>query len=518
MDGAQRKGEFLVTPQMAILVVPAAAVVAGLVFHSLKLRGKKETIYFFFFALLFGIARGNVIYWITTVHYKGKFPYIFQKRLLGVYHDSLTADFGWIICLYIGSYMAFRIADRLPHIRGRLFPTVSLACLFNVCLSYAVEATAMTMGWWQWNLSTKSSILSDVPMVGIIAWFSVGFDFLIPYYLIRHYRKQGQWWPFLTVLIFPVHMGTHLLHDRVSAIMPITPYNMYHWAMVLAAMILPFACGLRMRVPWLPSGALHPERSPRGSEEGQGRFVRNIPLLGLGVVASVLLFSDFAITGDSRLLISKLPLAVYTLLVIHQIPVALVLIMAGLAAAFGGILLIPPVLMPLFYAALWAKSLWSRMPWLKLVYLLIPLFLTGWYYTWSKARDTLDRRYVALCDEGLALEKTDIDRSIRKFTEAAGLKPYNLRAYQNLGILHSRKKQYGEAERILKKILELRPVSEEAHANLGNVYILKGNLDEAEVWFKKALDINPDHEYSHQMIGEIERLRESARRRNPSGG
>jgi tetratricopeptide (TPR) repeat protein len=116
------------------------------------------------------------------------------------------------------------------------------------------------------------------------------------------------------------------------------------------------------------------------------------------------------------------------------------------------------------------------------------------------------------------MEKKDIDASISKFTEAAGLKPYNLRAYQNLGILYSRKKQYGEAEKILRKILELRPVSEEAHANLGNVYLLRGNLDEAEMWFKKALDINPDHEYSLQMIGEIERLRKSARRKNPSGG
>jgi hypothetical protein len=506
------------TPQMAILVIPAAAVVAGLIFHSIKFKGGKETLYFFVFALLFGIARGNVIYWITTVHYQGKFPYIFQKRLLGVYHDSLTADFGWIICLYIGSYMAFRIADRLPHIRGKLFPAVSLACLFNFCLSYAVEATAMTMGWWQWNLSTRSSILSDVPMVGIVAWFSVGFDFLIPYYLIRHYRRPGQLWPFLTILIFPLHMATHLFHDRLSAIVPITPYNIYHWGMVLATMILPFASSLRMRIPWLPPEALHPDRSPRGSRVTPGRFVVNLPLLGLGVVASVLLISDLAITGESRLLISKTPLAVYTLLAIHHIPAALVLIAAGLSVAFGGILMVPPLLIPLFYAALWSKSMWSGMRRLGLLFLLVPLLLTGWYYTWSRTRDALDRRYIALCDEGMTLaEKADIDGSISRFSAAAALKPYSLRAYQNLSILHSRKRQYGEAERILRKILELRPVSEEAHANLGNLYLLKGDLDEAEVWFKKALDINPSHEYSLQMMGQIDKLRKVKQREKPSG-
>ena len=499
------------TPQMAILVIPATAVVVGLIIHSLKLRGRKETLYFFLFALLFGIARGNVIYWITTVHYEGKFPYIFQKRLLGVYHDSLTADFGWIICLYVGSYMAFRIAERLPHMRGKLFPAVSLACLFNVCLSYAVEATAMTMGWWQWNLSTKSAILRDVPMVGIIAWFSVGFDFLIPYYLIRHYRKPGQRWPFLAVLIFPLHMSTHLFHERISSAVPITPYNVYHWGMVLAAMILPFVSNLRMRRPWLPYEDRRIEGPAQKAPSRRSGFTQSLPLFGLGVVAAVLLISDLGITRDAGLLITKIPLAAYTLLAVHGVPAALVLAATGVGAAVGGIALIPPLLISLFYVALWGKRLWYGMRWLKPVYLLVPLFLTGWYYTWSKARDVEDKRYAALCSQAVALEKTDIDRAITLFNEAADLKPYSLPAYHNLGILYSRKKQYEEADRVMKKILELRPVSEEAHANLGNIYLLRGDLDEAEAWYLEALDIKPDHEYSLRMMKQIERLRREAR-------
>jgi len=499
------------TPQMAILVIPATAVVVGLIIHSLKLRGRRETLYFFALALLFGIARGNVIYWITTVHYEGKFPYIFQKRLLGVYHDSLTADFGWIICLYVGSYLAFRITDRLPHIRGKLFPAVSLACLFNVCLSYAVEATAMTMGWWQWNLSTKSAILRDVPMVGIIAWFSVGFDFLIPYCLIRHYRKPGQRWPFLTVLIFPLHMCTHLFHDRISSAVPITPYNVYHWGMVLAAMVLPFVSDLRMRRPWLRREYRQTEGEGRKPPSKHAGFTRNLPLLGLGVVAAVLLISDLGITGDPGLLITKVPLAAYTLLAVHGVPVALVLAATGVGAAIGGITLIPPLLIPLFYVALWGRSYWPRMRWLVAVYILVPLFLTGWYYTWSKERDAVDRRYEALCNQAVALEKTDMERAITLFKEAAELKPYSLPAYHNLGILYSRKKQYEEAEMALRKILELRPVSEEAHANLGNIYLLKGDLDEAEAWYMKALEINPDHEYALRMMEQMERLRRGAR-------
>lgn len=491
-------------PRMAILVLPAAAVVLGLIVHSLKFRGAKDTLYFFIAATLFGIARGNIIWWITTVHFESKFPYIFQKQLLGVYHDSLTADAGWIICLYLGSYFAFRISERLPQIRGKLFPMVSLACLFNACLSYAVEATAITMGWWQWNLSTKSAILSDVPIVGIIAWFSVGFDFLIPYYTIRHYKKPGQWWPYLTLLILPLHMGCHLLGGRVSDMFPITPYNIWHWGMVLATLCLPFLSGIKMHRPWLP--AL--KQAGRRRQGGAHDRISMLPPVGLGVVAAVLLISDLGITRDPALLVSKTPLALYAMLAVHSINPIWLLAGAGALAALGGRLFLPPLLVLFFYFGLWGKALWSRFGWLKPLYVLVPLLLTGVYYDWNRDRNEVDARYGSLIRRGLeSSESGDIDGAIGGFERAAVLKPNSLPAYQNLSILYSRIKRYDDAERTLRKMLELRPISEEVHANLGNVYLLRGDLDEAERWFQMALKINPSHEYSRRMIGEVDRLR-----------
>ena len=82
------------TQQMIILVIPAILVVIGLILHSRSFRGKQDTLYFFLFAALFGIARGNIIWWITTVHFDGKFPYIFQRQLLGVYHEGLFCEKG----------------------------------------------------------------------------------------------------------------------------------------------------------------------------------------------------------------------------------------------------------------------------------------------------------------------------------------------------------------------------------------------------------------------------------------
>jgi pentatricopeptide repeat protein len=490
-------------PKMAILVLPATAVVIGLIIHSLKLRGGRETLYFFAAAALFGVARGNVIWWITTVHFQSKFPYIFQKRLLGVYHDSLTADAGWIICLYIGSYLAYRICDRLPGVKGRVFPMVSLACLFNACLSYAVEATAMNMGWWQWNLSTKSSILSDVPVVGVIAWFSVGFDFLIPYYTIRHYRAPGQWWPFFTLLIFPLHMGTHLLGDRVSGALPITPYNMWHWAMVLATLCLPFLSRIEMRRPWLPLAAREPGRS------GGVRFASWLPAAGLGVVISVLLVSDLGITKDPNLLVSKVPLAFYAALAVRAVDPLWVAAAAAAAAAIGGRLFLPPLVVPLFYFVLRGAALLGRLRWLAIVYILVPVVLTGIYYDWSVDRDRVDRRYASLVASGRRLaDSGDNDGAIERLRTAAQLKPNSLPAYESLVVLYSKTKRYDEAEEVLRKMLDLRPISAEVRVNMGNVKLLRGDLDEAERWYRMALEIDPSDEYSRRMLRQIESIRE----------
>lgn len=483
---------------MAILVFPATAVVIGLIIHSLRFRGGRDTIYFFVAAAIFGMARGNVIWWITTVHFESKFPYIFRSQLIGVYHDSLTADAGWIICLYLGSYLALLITEKLPEVRGRLFPMMSLACLFNACLSYAVEATAMTMGWWQWNLSTRSSILSDVPMVGIVAWFSVGFDFLIPYYTIRHYRRPGQWWPFLTLLIFPVHMCMHLFGERVSDAIPMTPYNAWHWAMLLAVMCLPFVSRIKMRRPWLRGGS-----AAASAERG-----RLIPVIGLFVVVAVLLLSDLVISRAPWLLVTKLPLASYALVAL--LPLSPLWILAGTSAlaAVGGKFFVPTLIAPVFYYSLKGMSLWKRQAALKAAYVLVPLVLTGIYYNWSHERHQVDKQYGTYINNGLRLAgQGELDEAIEEFLSASRLKPNSLPAYENLSILYSRKNDFGRAESILRKMLDLRPLSEEIHANMGNVFLLKGDLDEAERWFNKALAINPTHEYSAQKLRDIEMLR-----------
>jgi len=496
---------------MAILVLPAFCVLVGLIVHSLKFRGRRDTLYFFIAAALFGIIRGNVIWWITAVHFQGKFPYVFQNRVMGVYHDSFTADAGWIVCTYLGVFLAWRIADRIPWARGRVFALVSLSCLFNVGLAYAVESTAITMGWWEWTISTKSAVLRDVPLAGIEAWFSIGIDFLLPYLLIRHVRRPGQWWPYLRLLIFPGHMLTHLSNQRVSALLPVVPYDIYYFLLFMAVLVLPFVSELRLARPFFPERALGRDKQGAPIRGIKPFLERSIPFLGLGVVVGVLLFCDLVLHRNPSLLVAKIPLGLYTLLAVPALPPLAVLILAAILPVFLGVFLLPPIMIPLFFFALRGRSLWPRWPWLRWAYVAVPLVLTAWFYVWSHQRDEVDRRYWALIQNAKVVAATNPSGADQELVQAVNLKPYSLPAHEARVMLAFQTKNYDQAEAILKHMLELRPISEEISANFGNLYLLRGNYDEAERWFKKALAINPQHAYSREMLQNLERLRKGER-------
>lgn len=498
-------------PMMAILAIPTAFVVAGLVVHSLRTRGKRDTAFFFLFALLFGILRGNTIWWITTVHFAGDFPYIFKSKLIGVFHDSIVADMGWILCLYIGSYLAVTVLERIPALKGRLFATVSLACLFNSTLSYAVEATAIEMGWWGWTLNVRSDLLRDVPMAGIVAWFSVGFDFLVPFFLIRYYRKPGQIWPWFSLLIFPLHMLTHLSNTRVSDALPIVPYNIWHWGMVLLTLFLPFLSRMQLARPWLASHFVLGGPPPREGDQRIGRFVQWLPMLGVFVVMAVLFVCDLLLVRDPDLSTTKASLVYFVLLSLPWIPSWVVLAIALLLAAVGGQVFWVPLLVPGFYFALKGYALWPRYPALKLVYLAVPLVMTWSYYDWSVDKHAKDREYWEMNVQGVQLlEAGNVDAAIALFDRAVELKPDSIKAYQNLFLAYVNLERYDDALAALHEVALMRPVNEEIRENIGSVYLLKGDLDQAEAAFRRALELDPRSAYSQEMLQEIERLRRTA--------
>ena len=69
------------------------------------------------------------------------------------------------------------------------------------------------------------------PAIGIVDWFFVGIDFLLPFAAIT----AGWRWRYATLLFFPAHFAGHLL--------PGIYLHLVHWALVLivATLITPAA-------------------------------------------------------------------------------------------------------------------------------------------------------------------------------------------------------------------------------------------------------------------------------------
>ncbi len=295
-------------------------------------------------------------------------------------------------------------------------------------------------------------------------------------------------------------------------LLPITPYGIYHWLMLLAVMVLPFTSRLSLERPWIREGSPADERAAKKGAEKltakqPGGLVRSIPHLGLGVVVAVLLYCDLWLHHSSGLLIAKVPLLFYLLLTLSFLPALSVLVVAGAAAIFGGVFFVVPLAIPLFYFALKGRERFEQWPWLKWAYLLVPLALTVWHYQWSRAKDSLDMHYWALIDQGTALAKRDAAGAVAHFKSATELKPYSIPAYERLIIVYTKQRDLDDAEAVLRKMLELRPASAEVRANFGTIAIMRGNYDEAQEWFEKALKLDPHHRYSRQMLQNLDRLR-----------
>ncbi len=64
-------------------------------------------------------------------------------------------------------------------------------------------------------------------------------------------------------------------------------------------------------------------------------------------------------------------------------------------------------------------------------------------------------------------------------------------AYNNLGMWHDGRGEWGQAERFFMKAIELKPNSHLAHNNLGMIYGKKGRLEAAVSEFEKSLSIHP---------------------------
>ena len=85
------------------------------------------------------------------------------------------------------------------------------------------------------------------------------------------------------------------------------------------------------------------------------------------------------------------------------------------------------------------------------------------------------------------------DTAIAHYTEAVGLQPDLVEAYNNRGNVYSDKGEVDTAIQDYNKAIDLNPEYAEAYNNRGNAYSDKGEVDTAIQDFDKAIDLNPEY-------------------------
>jgi tetratricopeptide (TPR) repeat protein len=159
-------------------------------------------------------------------------------------------------------------------------------------VSWAVEAGAVAAGWWHWTVPVRWPLLGNVPFIGLVDWFFVGTDFLLPFLALTSPSLRRARWRWATLAAFPLHFAAHLAVERPSPWWPVPLHHVAHW--LLLAFVL--------------AAAARSRHTDEAFSSPAGR-ARRFPVLALGVIAVDLALVETLVVGRPALLATLLPAA-----------------------------------------------------------------------------------------------------------------------------------------------------------------------------------------------------------------
>ncbi len=270
-----------------LLVLPSLFILVMLMAHSARTLPRPRATVFWLCVIFYGLLRGAAVRWVSVSYLGGGFPYVIREPVMPLAGVSLQEVAGWAIVLYLGWWLGALLTSRLMG-------QVAWACLFLASASWAVESTAIAVGWWRWTVPVPADSLTGVPFIGIVDWFFSGTDFLLPFLSLTAPAMRKRPARYLTLLAFPGHFGAHLLVQRPAPWFPIPVYHLAHWTLLGGIL-------------WLAARAQVEDQAFMS----EGRATRAwLPLVALGIMVAVLVCSDLMVVGRGGLLASLLPLAV----------------------------------------------------------------------------------------------------------------------------------------------------------------------------------------------------------------
>jgi len=279
-------------PRGLALVLPTAAVLVALVAHSFRALPRRRAAAFWAAAAAYGVARGVVLHRVVEGGLGAAFPYEIHRPLWPVFGVPVQEVAGWAIVAYLGWWLGHRFAARNGRPRHALSLQLAWACLFLGAVSWAVEAGAVAAGWWHWTVPVRYPLFGNVPFIGLVDWFFVGTDFLLPFVALTAPALRGVRWRWATLAAFPLHFAAHLSVSRPSELVPVPLYHLAHWALLGGLL-------------W---AAARWRRTDDSFADPEG-WARHLPAASLAVILADVAVVEVWLAGRPELLASLLPAA-----------------------------------------------------------------------------------------------------------------------------------------------------------------------------------------------------------------
>lgn len=451
---------------LLFLAAPSVLVFILLVWHLDQNLGHKKTGIYFGLLFLYGVIRANWLVHITKDDLGSAFPYLINLPVLKIGGASLQELIGWSVAVTL----AWLIADRLL-LRLRITPgpyrVSALAAVILCAVCLAVETAAIESGWWQWTLlQYPKPFFGKVPLVGLLDWGFVAFDFLLAFLV---FSVPSSWKARIPALaLFALHFRFHSELGKLPEPLLVTPNDLAHAAI--------FAFVLAVAVDEKSSSALPVPEKER---------LRVLPLIGGVIVALATALSCIYAAGNTKTAFACIPL--------------LVLVIAAYAFPWPAKAVSPPVAPqkskpaknPARKVAAKTEEQDWRVFWIRLgIAVSVFCLVCALRIPFNRKSAAFVSHLQSANSMMNAGQMTAAEAEIRKAIE---IRPEHSGGHMMLAQVLIVQKRIREARSELQQALKVKPTDLSAMILMSIVEIRLGNLAEAKSIAQNGQRIYPDH-------------------------
>jgi len=314
-----------------------------LIVHSYFKRGFRITLGVFLFAFIVGMKKeiGNFL-GLAFSNMPSPAPFIHTTNYSLIFCVFNTAV-GWMLMFYLSWCLAERIVNRVGYLKDKIFPTLLFAGIVIAAFAYAIEATAVNIGWWKWRFFDKhfaKFLVGGVHFFALSIWFHHSIHFLVPYFLIECSKFRKTDWRCIFFLI-PLSRTWTILF--LGSDLPLVIHQHISFFLLI---ILVFVRPLYFDYPEF--------KIKIDAHSFLYKIIEFIPFIVSLMILSVLLYVNIVKLKNGILIISLLPVIFLLLLAIKKVPLKFTALAGTLAFLFIGKTFIPafiPVILLLgFYS------------------------------------------------------------------------------------------------------------------------------------------------------------------------